>query len=200
MLSHITFRDASLIIILLFFCSGDSAAQTGKSATKMPRIVNVFGLRTASALPANILPGTCDEWATQSTPIESGRVTCKFLGGNTNKCDRIEGIHAGTYNIAPQSAVGNVNVALLVNFEVLYFGMTDDPPPIYIFGKVNWGDNTEQSIAPWNTNVALTHVYKTQGSHTIRANFGKQLHFTSGNWSSSYEGCVDGTAGVVIGP
>src|SRR5665213_2013136 len=160
---HITFRHVSPICSLLIFCGSDCVAQSVKPTTTMPPIVNAFGLRAASAAPAKILPGTCDEWATQSPPVQTHRVTCKLLGGNTDKCDRIEGTHAGTYSIAPQSAVGSVNVPLIVSFQVLYFGMTDDPTPIYIFGKVNWGDNTEQSLTPWNVNQTPSHTYKTQG-------------------------------------
>jgi hypothetical protein len=56
---------------------------------------------------------------------------------------------------------------------------------IYTFGKVEWGDNSQTDILPWEHNVAFSHTYTTAVGYTIHAMFGAQFHFT--NSTSAFE-------------
>lgn len=156
-----------------------------------------------SILPDDIPPASCDEWATQSPPSSPVGSKCKVLGG-TGLCDRASGIHAGTYDIGPIDGQAKVGQSLTVHFRVRDFGSGD--AIVYPFGKVDWGDNSQQGLGPFGYDVPLTHTYTSSRGYVIRAMFGAQFKYqgsptqTGPVISGSYEACVDGSIPVTITP
>jgi hypothetical protein len=150
-----------------------------------------------NALPQGIPPASCDEWATQSPPSRPVGTKCKRLGG-TDLCSRVTGIHAGTYDIGPIVGQQQVGKPLTIHFRIRDFGSGD--AVIYAFGKVDWGDNSQQDIMPFGFDVALTHTYASQRDYVIHAMGGAQFKYQGGPISGSYEGCVDNSIPVKITP
>jgi hypothetical protein len=152
-------------------------------------------------LSPNIAPASCDEWATQSTPIASVGTKCKVLGGK-NLCSRVTGIHAGAYDIGPIDGVQHVGQPLTIHFRIRDFGSGD--AVIYSFGKIDWGDNQQQDVLPFGFDIPVVHTYTSRKDFVIHAMGGAQFKYqggdSTGSYSGSYEGCVDNSISVQITP
>jgi len=119
--------------------------------------------------------------------------------GGSNLCGRVSGIHAGTYDVGPAPA-GPIRIGqpVTINFRIRDFGSGDYI--IYPFGKVDWGDNSQQNLMPLDYNVTLSHTYTSSpGAYSIHVMGGAQFKY-QGNGSGSYEACVDNSIPVQIAP
>ena len=116
----------------------------------------------------------------------------RVLGG-ANLCYRASGVHAGAYDIGPIEGKAQVNQPLTVHFGIRELGSGD--AVIYPFGKIDWGDGSQQGAAPFLSNQPLTHTYGTEGKFVIHAAGGAQFKYQGSNGSGpvisgSYEACV----------
>ncbi|MGH9398635.1 MAG: hypothetical protein ACRD18_17530 [Terriglobia bacterium] len=188
--------------------SQDSGKKLGPGVMK----TDVKGVRhfapaeaASNYLPPNIAPASCDEWAILTIPEPHDVGTkCKMMPhSGVNYCWRAEsnqyGAHyGGQYDIGPMEGEQKVGVPLTVHFRIRNFGSGDYV--IYSFGKVDWGDNSQQDIVPFNVDVPLTHTYYSQRAYVIHAMGGQQFHYQNGPGSGSYEACVDNSIPVTITP
>jgi hypothetical protein len=184
---------ALLCALELIACKEQTPQQDEKPG---PMITDEKGVRrfvseeaAKNALPTDIPPASCAEWATQSSPqIQDPRTKCKVLGG-AQLCYRVTGTHSGTYDIGPIVGQTKVGQPITVHFRVRNFGSGDSV--IYSFGKVDWGDGSQQDIAPFVADIPLTHTYTSARLYTVNAMAGQQFKYQAGPTSGSYEGCVD---------
>lgn len=162
-------------------------------------------------LPPNIPPASCPEWQTQSTPTYSyppGK-KCKVLGG-ADLCWRAgypdfgppNPTYADTLDIGPISGKTQVKQPITVYFRLRDFGIGD--AIVYVFGKVDWGDNTQNNLLPFAPNgVSMTHTYASRQTFVVHAMAGAQFKYSTpqvGGVSGSYEACQDNSIQVTVTP
>ncbi len=108
-----------------------------------------------------------------SPPPTDPNAKCKELGGKAC-CGRCNG---PSYDVSPNSGAGKVGQPFTVHLRVRNLGVGDYV--IYSFGKIDWGDNSQQDIMPWGKDVDLTHTYNSATGYTVRAMGGAQFEEAS---------------------
>jgi hypothetical protein len=137
-------------------------------------------------------PASCSEWAT-FPPSAASDAKCKELGGKPC-CARCNG---PSYDVGPQGGLGTVGQPFKVHLRIRHLGVGDYI--IYSFGKIDWGDNSQQDVIPLGQDVELVHKYDTADKFTIHVMGGAQFKY-QGDGSCSYECCTDNTIPVTINP
>jgi len=203
----------SLAIPVLALCgiafeSGHGFQNQQKSKVKTQ---NVKTLPLNESLPPNIPPASCQEWKALSAPpvLWAWGDKCKVLGG-AHLCWRAGSPDnppsnpalQGVLDIGPISGQTKVNQPITVYFRLRNFGSGDET--VYVFGKLDWGDNAQQNILPWSpSGVPATHRYTSQKTFVIHAMAGAQFTYSTpqvGGVSGSYEACQDNSIKVTVTP
>jgi hypothetical protein len=138
-------------------------------------------------------PASCSEWATNSPPQTSATAKCKELGGKSC-CSRC---NTPSYDIGPSVGQAKVGEPFKAHFRIRHLGVGDYV--IYGFGKVDWGDNSQQDLLPVGQDIELAHTYDTAKKFTVHVMGGAQFKY-QGNGSCSYECCTDNSIDVGVTP
>jgi hypothetical protein len=138
-------------------------------------------------------PASCAEWATQSPPAYPATAKCKELGGKSC-CGRCNN---PSYDIGPDAGTVGINKPFVVHLRIRHLGAGDYV--IYNFGKIDWGDNSQQDVFPIGQDQQLTHTYNSANHFTIHVMGGSQYKY-QGDGSCSYECCTDNSIGVTVTP